>query len=101
MDPVTGGKYPYPNGYVSYSNEPGQAVNPATGQTTVEVIDHLVGQHRLTGARRADNQQPAFGQLERRLDRIAPVKRADFPARERARHQPDGRLQAQLSETCR
>ena len=33
MDPVTGGKYPYPNGYVSYSNEAGQAVNPATGQT--------------------------------------------------------------------
>ncbi|HMC07952.1 MAG TPA: hypothetical protein VKL22_01330, partial [Actinomycetota bacterium] len=33
MDPVTGGKYAYPNGYVSYSNASGQAVNPYTGQT--------------------------------------------------------------------
>lgn len=33
MDPVTTGKYPYPNGYVSYSNAAGQAVNPYTGQT--------------------------------------------------------------------
>jgi hypothetical protein len=33
MDPVTSGKYLYPNGYVSYFNEGGQAVNPFTGQT--------------------------------------------------------------------
>ena len=33
MDPVTSGKYPYPNGYVSYFNETGQTVNPFTGQT--------------------------------------------------------------------
>lgn len=33
MDPVTTGKYQYPNGYVSYSNRAGQAVNPYTGQT--------------------------------------------------------------------
>lgn len=30
MDPVTGGKYPYPNGYASYSNG-SQTVNPFTG----------------------------------------------------------------------
>lgn len=33
MDPVTGGKYEYPNGYVSYSNDSGQAANPYTGRT--------------------------------------------------------------------
>ncbi len=33
MDPVTGGKYPYPNGYISYMNAEGQTVNPWTGQT--------------------------------------------------------------------
>ncbi len=35
MDPVTTGKYPHPNGYVSYSNgaSPPQTVNPYTGQT--------------------------------------------------------------------
>jgi hypothetical protein len=33
MDPVTTGKYPYPNGYVSYSNAAEQAVNPVTGGT--------------------------------------------------------------------
>jgi hypothetical protein len=33
MDPVTGGKYPHPNGYVSYSNGAGQTVDPTTGQT--------------------------------------------------------------------
>ncbi len=33
MDPVASGKYLYPNGYVSYFNEGGQAVNPFTGQT--------------------------------------------------------------------
>jgi RHS repeat-associated protein len=33
MDPVTSGKYQYPDGYVSYSNRAGQAVNPFTGQT--------------------------------------------------------------------
>ncbi len=32
MDPVTTGKYPYPEGYVSYGNG-GQTVNPWTGQT--------------------------------------------------------------------
>ncbi len=29
----TSGKYPYPNGYVSYFNEAGQTVKPFTGQT--------------------------------------------------------------------
>ena len=33
MDPVTTGKHQYPDGYVSYSNGSGQAVNPYTGQT--------------------------------------------------------------------
>lgn len=33
MDPVTTGKYTYPNGYASYSNGAGQTVNPFTGQT--------------------------------------------------------------------
>lgn len=33
MDPVLGGKYPLPNGYVSYSNASGQTVNPRMGQT--------------------------------------------------------------------
>ena len=33
MDPVTSGKYLYPNGYVSYENGLGQTVNPFTGQT--------------------------------------------------------------------
>lgn len=33
MDPVLDGKYPKPNGYVSYSNKADQAVNPYTGQT--------------------------------------------------------------------
>jgi hypothetical protein len=33
MDRVTTGKYPYPNGYVSYFNQFGQTVNPYTGQT--------------------------------------------------------------------
>ena len=33
MDPVTKGKYQYPNGYVSYSNASGQAVDPFTGKT--------------------------------------------------------------------
>jgi len=33
MDPVVGGKYPYPNAYVSYSNRVGQTVNPDTGRT--------------------------------------------------------------------
>lgn len=33
MDPVTSGKYLYPNGYVSYENGVGQTVNPFTGQT--------------------------------------------------------------------
>ncbi|MFI1658593.1 polymorphic toxin-type HINT domain-containing protein [Streptomyces sp. NPDC020472] len=33
MDPVTKGKYQYPNGYVVYMNKAGQSVNPLTGQT--------------------------------------------------------------------
>ena len=33
MDPVFEGKYPLPNGYVSYFNQADQAVNPFTGQT--------------------------------------------------------------------
>jgi hypothetical protein len=33
MDPVTTGKYRYPNGYVVYMNRMGQTVNPLTGQT--------------------------------------------------------------------
>jgi len=33
MDSVTTGKYPKPDGYVSYGNAGGQTVNPWTGQT--------------------------------------------------------------------
>jgi hypothetical protein len=33
MDPVTAGKYQYPQGYAVYMNEAGQTVNPLTGQT--------------------------------------------------------------------
>lgn len=33
MQPVTTGKYQYPNGYVVYMNNGGQSVNPLTGQT--------------------------------------------------------------------
>ena len=33
MDPVTSGKYQYPNGYISYMNGGGQAVNPLIGET--------------------------------------------------------------------
>ena len=33
MDPVTTGKYPSPNGYITYMNAEGQTVNPWTGQT--------------------------------------------------------------------
>lgn len=33
MDPVTTGKYHYPNGYVTYMNSGGQAVHPLTGRT--------------------------------------------------------------------
>jgi len=33
MDPVTTGKYQYPQGYAVYMNEAGQTVNPLTGQT--------------------------------------------------------------------
>ena len=32
MDPVTTGKYHYPNGYVVYMNEQLQTVNPLTGK---------------------------------------------------------------------
>lgn len=33
MDPVIGGKYPHPNGYVVYMNKDGQTINPFTGRT--------------------------------------------------------------------
>ena len=33
MDPVTSGKYQYPNGYAVYMNGSGQTINPLTGQT--------------------------------------------------------------------
>ncbi|MEV1008679.1 polymorphic toxin-type HINT domain-containing protein [Streptomyces sp. NPDC049881] len=33
MNPVSGGRYEYPNGYVVYHNASGQKVNPLTGQT--------------------------------------------------------------------
>lgn len=33
MDPVTSGKYPYPNGYASYLNGSGQTINPFSGET--------------------------------------------------------------------
>jgi RHS repeat-associated protein len=33
MDPVTTGKYRYPNGYVTYMNSGGQTVSPLTGRT--------------------------------------------------------------------
>lgn len=33
MDPVTSGKYQYPNGYVSYMNKGGQVVKPLNGET--------------------------------------------------------------------
>ncbi len=33
MDPVSTGKYQYPNGYVVYMNNSGQTVNPLTGRT--------------------------------------------------------------------
>ena len=37
MDPVTTGKYQYPNGYVVYMNSAGQTVNPLTGRTVSNV----------------------------------------------------------------
>ncbi len=39
MDPVTSGKYLYPNGYVSYFNEGGQTVNPFTGSPNISPAD--------------------------------------------------------------
>ncbi|MFC3996534.1 polymorphic toxin-type HINT domain-containing protein [Nocardiopsis sediminis] len=33
MDPVTTGRYQYPNGYIVYMNSGGQTVNPITGRT--------------------------------------------------------------------
>lgn len=33
MDPVTSGKYQYPDGYAVYMNKAGQTVDPLTGQT--------------------------------------------------------------------
>jgi hypothetical protein len=33
MEPVTSGKYQYPNGYAVYMNSSGQTINPVTGRT--------------------------------------------------------------------
>jgi RHS repeat-associated protein len=33
MEPVTSGKYQYPNGYAVYMNDSGQTINPLTGKT--------------------------------------------------------------------
>jgi hypothetical protein len=41
MEPVTTGKYPHPNGYVSYFNESGQTVNPFTGSPQISRSDPL------------------------------------------------------------
>ncbi|MDP9903106.1 hypothetical protein [Arthrobacter bambusae] len=34
MDPVTTGRYQYPNGYAVYMNRSGQTINPFTGDTS-------------------------------------------------------------------
>lgn len=39
MDPVTTGKYVYPNGYAVYMNAQGQRVNPLTGQMIDDLSD--------------------------------------------------------------
>lgn len=39
MDPVIGGRFSYPDGYVVYHNEAGQRVNPITGRTTNGMAD--------------------------------------------------------------
>lgn len=39
MDPVTSGKYQYPNGYAVYMNTQGQRINPLTGQMVHEMSD--------------------------------------------------------------
>jgi hypothetical protein len=41
MDPVTSGKFLYPNGYVSYFNELGQTVNPFTISPNISPSDPL------------------------------------------------------------
>ncbi|WP_103533739.1 polymorphic toxin-type HINT domain-containing protein [Streptomyces sp. SM11] len=40
MDPVTSGKYQYPNGYITYANEVGQFINPHTGKTIDKFSDY-------------------------------------------------------------
>lgn len=39
MDPVTKGRFQYPNGYVIYMNEGGQTMNPITGQVGIPKSD--------------------------------------------------------------
>ncbi|MBB5866623.1 hypothetical protein F4553_000002 [Allocatelliglobosispora scoriae] len=39
MDPITTGKFTYPNGYVVYMNAQGQTINPLTGRTNVGKAD--------------------------------------------------------------
>jgi RHS repeat-associated protein len=41
MDPVTSGSYQYPNGYGSYNNSNGQAVNPYTGSANISKTDPM------------------------------------------------------------
>src|SRR5262249_31694835 len=41
MNPTTGGRYPAPNGYITYSNGQ-QAVNPYTGQTLSRSEAHFL-----------------------------------------------------------
>jgi uncharacterized protein YegL len=41
MGPDTGGKYEYPNGYVSYLNASGQTINPLTGRSDIQSTDPL------------------------------------------------------------
>ncbi|MGW4323173.1 hypothetical protein ACWEMW_28865 [Streptomyces sp. NPDC004684] len=39
MDPVTKGKFQYPNGYVEYLNAAGQTVHPLTGRADIAKSD--------------------------------------------------------------
>jgi hypothetical protein len=41
MDPVTSGKYQYPDGYVKYENANGQGVDPYTGKTGSKPDTHF------------------------------------------------------------